>query len=169
FLASLWCTGHASAQIGMRHSSQNPTSVPTELRVVSVPWCPTKGSPGRDEYAGSAACTKCHAEKAASQTATSMGRAAVRASEAEPLKSHPDLSFSLTPYAYQLVTKNGQSVLSVSNGVDQTTKQLEWALGKGNFGQSYVYRDNDKYYEAQLSFYSRLNGLDVTTGHSRDV
>ena len=107
FLATLWCTSHASAQISTRHSTHSPSSVPTELRVVSVPWWPTKGSPGRDEYAGSAACTKCHAEKAASQTVTSMGRAAVRASDAEPLKNHPELSFSLTPYAYQLVTKNG--------------------------------------------------------------
>jgi len=98
-----------------------------------------------------------------------MARAAVPAANAELLKNHPDLSLKLGPYTYELATKNGQSSLSVSNGVESTTENLEWALGKGNFGQSYVYRENDKYYEAELSFYTLPNGLDITTGHSRDV
>jgi Cytochrome c554 and c-prime len=96
-----------------------------------------------------------------------MARAATRASDSEQLKSHPELSFTLSQYKYELVTKNGQSLLSVTNGVDSTTKKLEWALGDGFFGQSYVYRENGKYYEAQLSFYTEMEALDITTGHSR--
>jgi len=165
FLAALLAADDVNAQSSAQHSSS--LSVPTELRVESAPWWPTKGSPVRTEYAGSAACAKCHAEKAASQVVTSMARASMRATDSEPLKSHPELSFNLSQYRYELVTKNGQSLLSVTNGVDKTTKNLEWALGDGNFGQSYVYRENGKYYECQLSFYTVLNNLDITTGHSR--
>jgi len=168
-LVSLLIVRDAGARPAVRHSSRTPSSIPTGLRVETVPWWPTKGSPERKEYAGSGSCTQCHAEKTASQVVTSMARAAVPAANAELLKNHPDLSLKLGPYTYELATKNGQSSLSVSNGVESTTENLEWALGKGNFGQSYVYRENDKYYEAQLSFYSRVNGLDITTGHSRDV
>jgi Cytochrome c554 and c-prime len=98
-----------------------------------------------------------------------MARAATRASDSEQLKSHPKLSFTLSQYKYELVTKNGQSLLSVTNGANSTIKNLEWALGDGFFGQSYVYREHGRYYEGQLSFYTELEGLDITTGHSRAV
>jgi len=96
-----------------------------------------------------------------------MARASMRAVDSERLKSHPELSFSFGPYTYGLITNNGRSLLSVTRGSETATKNLEWALGDGTFGQSYVYREKGKYYEAQLSLYTALNGLDITTGHSR--
>lgn len=161
--------GRAGAQTTVPRTLQPSGSVPTELRVESVAWWPTKGSADRKQYARSGACAKCHAEKFASQVATSMAHAATPASEADPLRTHYDLSFQLGPYVYELTTKDGNSVLSVTNGKDTAAMHLQWALGRDNFGQSYVYRQNGRYYEAQLSFYARLNGLDITTGHSRDT
>jgi hypothetical protein len=147
------------------HHPTRLTSVPTEIRIESTPWWPTSGVSDRKEYVGSATCGKCHAEKAVAQAATSMGRAATRASDSEQLRSHPDLALRLGSYTYNLVTKGGKATLSVSNGAESMDKNLEWALGDGNFGQSYVYREQGKYYESQLSFYTRLNALDTTTGH----
>jgi hypothetical protein len=157
------------SQSAVRHSSANSLSSPTELRVESSPWWPTKGSPDRKEYAGTAACARCHAQKFASQSLTSMAHASTRASSSELLRNHPQLGFSLGEYKYELVTKNGQSLLSVSSGAGKITRSLEWALGNGSFGQSYVYRENGKYYEGQLSFYTASNGLDITTGHSLGI
>ena len=111
------------------------------------------------------ACAKCHAQKVASQTATSMRRAATRAADSDQLKAHPDLSLQLGSYSYKLLTGNGSAVLSVSAGEERTSKNLEWAIGDGRFGQTFVYRDQARYYESQLSFYTRLNGLGTTTGH----
>ena len=94
-----------------------------------------------------------------------MGRAATRAADSDQLKAHPDLTLELGPYNYKLLTEKGSALLSVSNGEEKTTKNLEWAIGDGRFGQTFVYREQAKYYESQLSFYTRLNGLGTTTGH----
>ena len=131
----------------------------------SVPWWPTAGRTKKTEYVGSQACAPCHAEKFASQIRTSMGRAATRAAESEQLKSHPKLTANFGAYGYELLTANGKAALSVSDGSHTTTKDLLWAVGDGRFGQTYLYRDHSGFYESQLSFYTRENGLATTTGH----
>ena len=45
-----------------------------------------------------------------------MARAATRAADSEQLRSHPDLSVRLGPYQYQLVTKEGKAIFSISDG-----------------------------------------------------
>ena len=107
----------------------------------------------------------CHAQKVASQTATSMARASTRASDSDQLKAHPDMSLQLGSYSYKLLSGKGSAVLSVSAGEERTSKYLEWAIGDGRFGQTFIYREQSRYYESQLSYYSRLNGLGTTTGH----
>jgi hypothetical protein len=94
-----------------------------------------------------------------------MARASARAIDSTELKTHSDMAVRLGAYAYELQLKNGEALLSVSNGAETTIKNLEWAVGDGLFGQTYVYRAQGKFYESQLSFYSRLNGLGTTTGH----
>ena len=94
-----------------------------------------------------------------------MAHAAVRPADSSQLKSHPDLVVQKGRYAYDLMTKDGKALLSVSDGKENTTKNLEWALGDASFGQTYIYRDAGKFYESQLSFYRRLQTLDTTTGH----
>ena len=147
---------------------RHPTStgsVPTEIRLESSTWWPTTGYTNREEYVGSKACVMCHAQKVASQTATSMARASTRAADSDQLKAHPNLSLQLGSYSYKLLSGNGSAVLSVSAGEEGTSKNLEWAIGDGRFGQTFIYREQSRYYESQLSYYSRLNGLGTTTGH----
>ena len=162
----LLISGFALAGAGPKKHEPAPlSSVPTEIRVESTPWWPTTGSSDRSQYVGTATCAKCHAEKTASQVRTSMARAATLGPNSPQLKSHPDIATNLGPYSYHLVTKDGKALFTVSDGAQTTTKDLEWALGDGSFGQTYVYREQGKYYESQLSFYTRLNNLDTTTGH----
>jgi len=94
-----------------------------------------------------------------------MARAAFPAAGAPQLSAHAEMSLEQAGYKYVL-HDNGDSVsLDVSDGVHNTTKKLEWALGDGRYGQTYVYRQHGKYYESQLSYYTILKGLDITTGH----
>jgi len=99
------------------------------------------------------------------QRETSMARAAERAIDSPDLKSHSDLALRIGPYDYELQLKHGEAMLTVSDGIGSTIKDLEWAVGDGLFGQTYVYQEHGKFYESQLSFYSRINGLATTTGH----
>ncbi len=72
-------------------------SMPTEARVKSPGWWPTKGDASRDSYVGTAVCAKCHGSKVATQQSSAMAQAAVRAADAEVLRQHDHLLFRARP------------------------------------------------------------------------
>jgi Cytochrome c554 and c-prime len=46
---------------------------------------------------------------------------------------------------------------------------IEYAIGQGRMGQTYVLEHEGKFYESPVSFYKEIKGLDFTTGSSREV
>ena len=58
---------------------------------------------------------------------------------------------------------------SVTDGASSLSTPVAWAFGLGRKGQTYLYQYNGAFYESRLSFYTTLQGLDLTTGHSRAV
>jgi hypothetical protein len=153
-------------------SAPSGISLPTELRVQSPGWWPTKGSASRDAYVGGAACAKCHAAKAASQQTTAMAHAATRTADAEILHQHDHLAFRFGPYREEIATKGEKSVLTVSNSTVSNddaaslSADLLWAFGVGHMGQTYIYQRNGSFYESQLSFYASSHSLNITPEHS---
>ncbi len=141
--------------------------LPTDFRISTCAWWPTKGAAARDEYAGAAECAKCHSSIAATQASTPMAQAATRPTESTFLREHPQLKFRLGPFEYQLLTTPEKSVYSVTRGNESSTHELDWAFGAGDFGQTYLYEEQGKFHESQLSFYTAVGGLDVTIGHQR--
>ena len=89
------------------------------------------------------------------------------ADKAPQLRNHPELAFQLGPYNYSLQTSAEGSTYSLTNGSAKVTHPLQWALGRGDFGQTYVYSDSGKFYESHLSFYTKIDKLDITPGHVR--
>ncbi len=85
------------------------------------------------------------------------------------LRRHPNLHFQSGPYQYSLTTTAGKTVYSVTNGKQTISHDLEWAFGAGSLGQTYVFQQGKAFYESHVSFYSALEGLDITTGHSHDI
>src|SRR5215470_7817327 len=75
----------------------------TEMRLLEPGWWPTKGTATRDAYAGSAACARCHADKAESYAATPMAHAvsAVTSDRLPELRPGP-LHFLSGAYRYEL-------------------------------------------------------------------
>ena len=144
-------------------------SIPTAERVQRPSWWPTKGDPAREEYAGPESCAKCHAAIAASYQKMAMSRASEPVSESEPLRRHGELTFQLGPYKYSLVTGADKNVYSVSDGKQTLSQELEWAFGVGHMGQTFVYLQDGNFSESHLSYYSAIDGLDVTTGHARGI
>jgi len=145
------------------------TPMATEDRVELPGWWPTKGTPGREEFIGPAACSHCHADKAASQQATPMAHASMEAANSDVLRSHEKLSFQVGQYHYQIARTENGSMYSVGDGADSASAALTWAFGIGEVGQTYVYQRNGALYESRLSYYTNPQSLDFSPGHPRSL
>ncbi len=97
-----------------------------------------------------------------------MFHAANHAADAESLHQHADpLIFTIGAYSYQIADSGGKSILKVSKGGRSVSAVLLWAFGMGRIAQTYVYEQNGRLRESHLSFYTALQGLDITPGHPR--
>lgn len=141
------------------------TPMATDERLERNGWWPTKRTTAPEEFVGTKECARCHAKITAMQLTTPMARAASLPPDADVLRNHPRVSRVMGPYAYSLLSANGVSNYSASDGTRTAAVQVGWAFGLGNKGQTYVYVQDGKYYESRMSFYRSLQGLDLTTGH----
>ncbi|HZD32927.1 MAG TPA: multiheme c-type cytochrome [Candidatus Angelobacter sp.] len=98
-----------------------------------------------------------------------MSHASEPVGDAAPLRQHRELTFQLDPYKYSLVTDADKSLYSVSKGSQTLSQELGWAFGAGSLGQTFVYQQDGNFYESHLSYYSAIDGLDITIGHDRGI
>jgi hypothetical protein len=131
-------------------------------------WWPTKGQPPRSEYAQAATCEGCHRKIAPMQKTTPMYHAGMRADQSEMLKEHPVLTFQEGPFSTSLVTAASGVTLTVTDGVNTASASPGWAFGVKN-GQTYILQKDGAYFESRLSYFTKVNGLDITPGHSPEV
>jgi hypothetical protein len=117
--------------------------------------------------AGNLTCASCHRQQAESQPRTPMGQALELPGECSILQSHPRMTFRDGAYQYQMVTENGRTTYSVTDGRNTFTVPLGWALGQGRAGQTYIYEKNGRHYESRVSYFEAIDGLDITIGANR--
>ena len=145
----------------------------TEDHLAEPGWWPRRRPADLKEFAGNAACAKCHSRITASQEATPMARTLMRAGDAEVLHSHSDLSFRNGKYLYQIRAKDAATQLTVTDGERTIAANLAWAFGTGNLGQSYLFLQNGAYRESRVTYFSSLQNLDFTPTrallHPRDL
>lgn len=109
-------------------------------------------------------CARCHRAQALPQPSTSMGRALETGAASEILAAYPNLAFRQGAYSYQIVRDGDRSLYKVTDGHETVSVTIEWAFGLGAAGQTYVYQRNGRWYESRVSFYRKLQGLDITMG-----
>jgi hypothetical protein len=148
-------------------------SMATPDRWKAAGWWPTKGTPSLREYVGPDACTRCHADIAASQQKTPMFNAARRPSDSPHLRQHPKMSFSDEKYDYTLLTDPAEARFSIKDTTnkDQTSGgsgKVGWVFGAGEVAQTYVLKQNESFLESRLSYYPSLGALDLTPGHKAE-
>ncbi len=97
-----------------------------------------------------------------------MSMAARRVNEAAVLKRYLALQFDSSPYSFSIKSTASGSTYSVTDGKQTQAQPLAWVFGSGEFGQTFLYRQNQDWFESEVSFYKRLGGLDITTGHEAD-
>ena len=115
-------------------------------------------------FAAPAECRSCHREAVDKHASTTMFRALESAALSEILKSNPKLVFQLGPYAYKIDRQGDRSVYSVSDGKETISAPIAYAFGLGAAGQTYVFERDGDWYESRVSFYSKIQGLDLTMG-----
>lgn len=141
-------------------------TTPEHLRASA--WWPTKSLPNLDAYAGTAACATCHADIVASQATSQMARTLTPASQSTVLNQHLRKLYHSGPYTYSLAKSPGKKgadiSVSVSDGAQQQSAILQWALGSGDVGQSYLWQKDGAFYESRFNFFSTLDTFDSTPG-----
>jgi hypothetical protein len=129
-------------------------------------WEPTIAQPGA-RYVGNAACAPCHASESASQPNTPMAKALERPEESEILRNYPRLKVQVGLYTYEIRREGPTTVYSVSQGERTIVVPILAAIGSGvgTVGQTYVFEYDGFFIESEVTYYDRIQGLDVTVGH----
>lgn len=141
----------------------------TAERIRLPGWWPTKGDYPREAYVGPEACAACHPAQSDPKRHNAMFRTGVSPSEAEVLRESRDLRWQQGVYSYRISREPDRFMYSVGDSARTISEPIEWAVGIGKAGQTYLYLHEDTYYESRVSFYGALKGLDLTTGHRKGV
>lgn len=134
----------------------------TADRIREAGFWPTKGTAMRSEYIGSDACVRCHRYQSEAQPSTNMARTLKPAAESELLLVNPVLKFRSGAHRYEIVTKEGQSLFSVTDGEQAASVPLGWAFGAGKVGQTYVYQKDGAFHESRVSYLEGIHGAGFT-------
>src|SRR5712692_7110537 len=132
-------------------------------------WSPTEGRAARSGYVGPTACAGCHPSQAEGQHKSLMGRAAARPPDSEVLRKHPELRLQRGAYSYEIRRQGDQVAYAVGDGTRTISEPLVWAFGFGALGQTYVFVRQGAYYETRVSYFTALDDLDITLGHSTET
>lgn len=123
------------------------------------PWWPTKTTFPLSSYAGSEACLGCHADEGAAHR-TAMTRAASPAADSPFLAAGPHTTAHFSAYSWTLAGHN----LTVAQGDETHTEPIAWDFGAGDLAHTFLYVHESRWYQSQVTFYTRTRGLDTTTG-----
>lgn len=147
--------------------SQLAGQLSTQDHLSEPGFWPTQNAASRDNFKGPSACARCHRAKVASAQATPMGGTAMPAGTSQILHSHPQLSFAAKQFHYRIDTDQTASRYSISDGKRSLSFDLAWAFGIGRVGQSYLFKSAGELYEARVTYFETLKGLDFTP--SREI
>jgi len=121
---------------------------------------------GADDYVGSKACAGCHKAVYNAYVKTPMGRAATPASEhlglATPRASVQHDKFDRR---FEVYVEDGKLYQAEVGEKFRSVHPVEYALGSGENGLSFIVRRGDHLFQAPLSYYSRARGWGLSPGY----
>ena len=149
-----------------QHLADRSTSgVTTQQRLESELWWPTMSTSPIESYAGSTGCVACHVDVSGGRApATAMAGAASHTNNKEVLLAADASRFESGDLHYLLHQDLDGPELSVSRGNDKSSQKLEWVMGSGELGRTFVYQRDGRWFQSRLSEYRVPPKLDVTTG-----
>jgi FimV-like protein len=129
------------------------------------------------EYVGDQVCGSCHSVEYKSFKQTAMGRSA-------SIPSQDDLQSLVKPVAffsstlnrtYSVYTRNGKMYHEESQRdakgqlVFSETHEIAYIVGAGEVGKSYLVGKGDAFFVSPISFYTRINGWDLSPGYETSL
>ncbi len=155
---------------GPRAYAQHPsegTQLTTEERLQTEAWWPTKSSFPLSAFAGSSACIGCHTDEVHARP-SAMVRAATPAAEAHFLPPGKEVRFG-SPDLLSFLTAGAKGGLTLTSpGAHGSTQNLDWVMGDGVLGRTFLYQSEGRWFQSELTYYTKEGALDVTTGLGHD-
>jgi hypothetical protein len=115
-----------------------------------------------------ATCAPCHRAETAAFASSGMARALESGKNSAILRANPKLTAKLGGYSYEITRAGEESMLSVTDGKETVRVPIDWAFGQGAVGQTYLFQREGRWYESRVSYFSALQGLDLTLG-AKDI
>ena len=151
--------------------SKGPATMAQQLstheRLQKPGWWPTKGTPPREEYVGTAACAKCHSAIAATQQQSAMALTATRAHDSDILRANP-LKYHLDRYIYEVTSRGNSQIFSVTDGARSISGPLTWSFGI-RMGQSWFFDYGSSTFLVPLTYYPETKEYNFTVDQAHDV
>jgi predicted CXXCH cytochrome family protein len=97
-----------------------------------------------------------------------MRRAAAVAADAKFLKGQPTTSYAAPPFTYSVAVTGAGLEYSVAQGSQKLSRKLDWVMGAGDLGHTFLYQVDGRWYQSLATFYLDRAQLDITTGLTRD-
>lgn len=91
-----------------------------------------------------------------------MGQAFHLPANDQVLKSHSKLAADKNGYRYSIERRGDKTIYSVTDGKQTLETPILWDFGARTV--TYVYERNGTYYEALVTYFKRIDGLDITPG-----
>ncbi len=132
-------------------------------------WRPTTGRVAGVRFVGNAACAPCHVQMTDTFASTPMALAARAPAESEVLRRKPKMTFREGPYSYEVSRKDDRAVFTVTDGTATISETILYCFGVGASGQTFLFRHDNALYEGRVSYFEKLDGLDITILHPRAV
>jgi len=125
------------------------------------------------EYVGDQVCGSCHSVEYKSFKQTAMGRSASIPSQDDLQSLEKPVTFSSTTLnrTYSVYTRNGKMYHEESQHdakgqvVFSETHEIAYIVGAGEVGKSYLVGNGDGFFVSPISFYTRINGWDLSPGY----
>lgn len=129
-------------------------------------WIAAGLAAGQSGYVGSEACAGCHADIAASYRKTGMGRSMGRARDVRFGLVGRRTESETLGRTFEVFVRDGELFQTESKlGVFTATHRLEYAVGSGEHGVTFVVRRGDHLFQAPLSYYARTGDWDLSPGY----
>ena len=129
------------------------------------------------EYVGDQVCGSCHSGEYKSFKQTAMGRSASIPSQDDLQSLAKPITFSSSTLdrTYSVYTHNGKMYHEESQRdpkgqlVFSETHEIAYVVGTGEVGKSYLVSKGDAFFVSPISFYTRINGWDLSPGYETSL